>query len=58
MVEGIGWKGPVFAISAVTGEGCEALMRRIQERLDKMLAAEAEADAAPEVPGQIDDETH
>ena len=43
VIQGIGWQGPVFTISALSGEGCEQMMRKIQERLDKMLAAEAEA---------------
>jgi len=36
IVAGAGWKGPVFQISAVTGEGCPELIYRIQERLDEM----------------------
>jgi len=38
------WKGPVFAIAAVNGEGCQALVFRIQDWLD---AHPAEAPADP-----------
>lgn len=43
IIEGIRWTGPAFAISALTGEGTEALMLRVQERLNKMLAADNES---------------
>jgi GTP-binding protein len=33
------WKGPVFAIAAVNGEGCRALVYKIQEWLDAHPAA-------------------
>lgn len=32
------WTGPVFLVSALTGEGCQALMNTIQERLDLLQA--------------------
>jgi GTP-binding protein len=32
------WTGPVFLVSALTGEGCQALMNTIQERLDQLQA--------------------
>ena len=49
------WKGPVFAITAINGEGCRALIFRIQDWLDAnrvpaaKLAADAAADEAPVV---------
>jgi len=39
LVAAIGWDGPVFAISALTGEGCRVLVQRVFARLA--------ADAAP-----------
>ena len=36
VVAAIGWTGPVFPISALTGAGCQELARRIQERLDRL----------------------
>ena len=32
------WKGPVFAISAISGEGCGALMGAVMQRLEKLLS--------------------
>jgi GTP-binding protein len=29
IVKRLRWRGPVFAISALTGEGCEALMQAV-----------------------------
>jgi GTP-binding protein len=46
IIAGIGWHGPAFAISALTGDGTEALMLRVQERLNKMLAASDESKQA------------
>ncbi|MGQ0658785.1 MAG: Obg family GTPase CgtA [Chromatiales bacterium] len=37
ITNGIGWQGPVHLISALSGEGCEALAHRVQERLDRMM---------------------
>jgi GTP-binding protein len=36
------WKGPVFAISAINGDGCRELVYKIQEWLDANPAAAAE----------------
>ena len=36
------WKGPVFAITAINGEGCRELVYKIQEWLDAHPAAPAE----------------
>jgi GTP-binding protein len=33
------WKGPVFAIAAISGEGCRALVYKVQEWLDAHPAA-------------------
>jgi GTP-binding protein len=42
------WKGPVFEISALTGEGCQSLCFAIQKYLDEQQAvvdAQEERDA-------------
>jgi len=48
------WKGPVFAISAVNGEGCRELVHKLQDWLDAHPAAAPETsapiDAATAVP--------
>ncbi|WJW75104.1 Obg family GTPase CgtA [Thiohalobacter sp. IOR34] len=44
IVEGLGWSGPVFRISAVTGEGTEALTQRIMQHLEQL---DATPEAAP-----------
>jgi GTP-binding protein len=33
----LAWKGPVFAISAINGEGCGALMGAVMQRLEELL---------------------
>lgn len=38
------WTGPVFLVSALTGEGCQALMNAIQERLDQLQAEKDQTD--------------
>jgi GTP-binding protein len=52
-VKAYGWKGPVFAVAAVNGEGCRALVFKIQDWLDAHPApAPAAAESAPtELPG-------
>ncbi len=40
------WKGPVYAITALTGEGCRELAYKIQEWLDAHPAAPASAPVA------------
>lgn len=42
LVEAMGWQGPVYAISGLTGEGTTALCRDVMARLEQM-AAEAGA---------------
>ncbi|MEO6929175.1 MAG: GTPase ObgE, partial [Casimicrobiaceae bacterium] len=44
------WKGPVFAIAAVNGEGCRALTFAIQDWLDAHPAAKSVAEVLAEVP--------
>jgi GTP-binding protein len=41
------WKGPVFLIAAINGEGCRELVFKIQEWLDAHPAAPVEEPAAP-----------
>lgn len=40
IVEALGWEAPVFEISAVSGEGCGHLCRRVMEFLDDQDEAE------------------
>ena len=37
------WKGPVYLISAATGDGCEALMQAVDTRLKDILREQIEA---------------
>lgn len=49
----LNWDGPVYSISALTGEGTRELMLALQETIDNSRAAEAEAESAntqPEPP--------
>ncbi|MEW5771679.1 MAG: Obg family GTPase CgtA [Pseudomonadota bacterium] len=46
-IKDYGWTGPVFAISAISGEGCQPLVFAIMEHLE----AERRADAAEEAAG-------
>ncbi len=41
------WKGPVFPIAAINGDGCRELVFKIQEWLDAHPAAPVEEPAAP-----------
>ncbi len=41
-VRDYGWDGPVFAISAISGEGCRALVFAIMEHLEQSAPAEPE----------------
>jgi GTPase len=47
-VKAFGWKGPVFAIAAVNGEGCRELVFKIQEWLDAHPAAAPSVDPSTE----------
>lgn len=37
-LESLAWQGPVFAVSAISGEGCGALMGAVMQRLEKLLS--------------------
>ncbi len=50
LLESLGWDGPVFAISALNGEGTQALVYALMDYLDALKAAEnaePEADDEP-----------
>jgi len=59
-IKAYGWKGPVFEISALTGEGCQQLCYAIQTDLDAKKAQRDEAeehDADPRFQNQdLDDD--
>ncbi|OYY94740.1 MAG: GTPase ObgE [Hydrogenophilales bacterium 28-61-23] len=66
-VRDFGWTGPVFAISAITGEGCKPLVFAIMDHVDATKAAEphqepakldklAAAETTAEEPGTFDAE--
>jgi GTP-binding protein len=50
------WKGPVFHISALTGEGCRELIYAIKDHLAALKAEEAAALAEPDI--RLDDRLH
>jgi GTP-binding protein len=51
------WSGPTFEISALTGEGCEALCRAIWEHLDRHREpVPAEPEAGPAAPAPASSE--
>jgi len=43
IVKALRWKGPVFTVSAATGEGCRELSARLMERLEAMRAESEES---------------
>ncbi len=43
-VKAYGWKGPVFAISAINGVGCQALTYAIMDHMDEVKRIENEAE--------------
>jgi len=45
IVKGLRWKGPVFSVSAATGEGCRELAANVMERLEVMRQAAADEQA-------------
>ena len=45
IVRRLRWKSPVFVISAISGEGCAALVQAIMRHLDSMPVAPIEEDA-------------
>lgn len=42
IVKGLRWKGPVFSVSAATGEGCRELTAKLMERLEVLQQQAAE----------------
>ncbi len=46
IVTALDWTGPVFSISALSGEGTEALMQAVMERLEERQRLEAAAETA------------
>jgi len=42
IVKGLRWKGPVFSVSAATGEGCRELAAKLMERLEAVRRQAAE----------------
>ena len=50
------WKGPVFRISALTGEGCRELIYAIKDHLAAIKAEEVAALAEPDI--RLDDRLH
>jgi GTP-binding protein len=48
IVKGLRWKGPVFSVSAATGEGCRELSAKLMERLEalRQVAADEQAETA------------
>ncbi len=65
-IRDFGWTGPVFAISAINGEGCKELVYAIMDHVDATRAAEhhepvklnrlAVVEATDEVQDDLDDE--
>lgn len=50
-IKGYGWDGPVFAISAINGNGCKALTYAIMDHMDAVkLQAEKDAEEAGHEP--------
>ena len=48
------WTGPIFAISAATGEGAEALMQAVMVRLDELKPPPAAVEPPEELPAPVD----
>jgi len=46
IVKGLRWKGPVFTVSAATGEGCALLVARLMERLEALNAEARETETS------------
>jgi GTP-binding protein len=46
IVKGLRWKGPVFGVSAATGEGCRELAAKLMERLESLRQQAAEDEQA------------
>jgi GTP-binding protein len=52
-VKSLRWKGPVFAIAAINGEGCRELAFATQAWLDEHLAVAAASEAQPDAVPQV-----
>jgi len=50
IVQGLHWAGPVFSVSAATGEGCRELMARLMERLETLRTEREEQEFDPKEP--------
>lgn len=50
LIEALGWTGPVYAISALTGAGTEALMEALLERLEALRAPPEPAEPHADTP--------
>ena len=42
VIEALGWQGPVFNVSALTGEGCDELVRALMKRIEALRLVQAE----------------
>jgi GTP-binding protein len=51
LVDALGWEGPVYLVSGLTGEGCPALCADVMGWLDALGADEGAERAAPEAYG-------
>ena len=51
----LGWTGPVFGIAALNGDGAEALISAVMERLEERRRVEAAATATTRPAGEMDD---
>jgi GTP-binding protein len=51
IVQGLRWKGPVFSVSAATGEGCRELAAKLMERLEVLRQV---ADDEPVEPAEFE----
>ena len=47
LVRELGWQGPVYGVSAISGAGLEPLMQALMSRLEALRADEQVASAAP-----------
>jgi GTP-binding protein len=52
-VKSLRWKGPVFAIAAISGEGCRELVFATQAWLDEHVAVVAASEAQPDAVPQV-----
>jgi GTP-binding protein len=50
IVQGLHWTGPVFSVSAATGEGCRELMARLMERLETLRRESADSEQEQNYP--------